>query len=89
MEENAKSQYDGNKTPSISVLKLNKLDVFFTSFNLKVAGEYIVLCNEYILLFRLIIYVLYSFMHFLHFLNRVALHPYCVMGESFIYPSLT
>ena len=34
-------------------------------FNLKVAGKCIVVCKEYTLLFRLIIYVLYSFTHIL------------------------
>ena len=34
---------------------------YYILFNLKVAGKYIVLHKEYILLFRLIMYVLYSF----------------------------
>ena len=35
--------------------------VFFQLF--QVVGKYIVACKEYILLFRLIIYILYSFTH--------------------------
>ena len=35
--------------------------MFYYFLNLKIVGKYIALSNEYILLFRLIIYVRYSF----------------------------
>ena len=56
-EENAKSLDDGDKTLSISIFMLNKLHVllYFSTY------KYIVVCREYILLFRLVIYVFYSF----------------------------
>ena len=80
MEENAKKPRDGSdKTLS------NKLHALLRIFNLIVVDKYILLCNKYILLFRLIIYILYSFNpQFLHFLYKVPLHPYCGMSESFI-----
>ena len=59
---------------------------FIILFNLKVAGKYIVVCKEYILLFRLIIYVLYSFTATLSTFYIVLLFtPTVVWRESFIY----
>ena len=37
--------------------------MFYYIFQLVSSGQYIVVCKEYILLFRLFIYVLYSFTH--------------------------
>ena len=72
MEENAKKTHkkhkydDGNKTSSISML--TKLHILL-HVSLKVAGKYI-------LLLRLIIYVLYSFTHiFSTFYNIDLLFP--------------
>ena len=62
--ENANKQDGNQRMLSISPIKSIKLHVllhFF--FNSKVAGKYIAVCKEYIFLFRLIIYVLYSFTH--------------------------
>ena len=39
MEESAQSQDGGDKTPSILILKLNKLHVLLGFFNLVVAGK--------------------------------------------------
>ena len=52
MNENAKSQDGGDKTPSISMLKLNKLHVFIHFFNLIVADKYILVSKKYILYYR-------------------------------------
>ena len=60
-EVEAKIQDGGNKTLSISILQLNKLHVLLCFLKTLVAGKCIMVCKEYILLFRLIIYVLYSF----------------------------
>ena len=46
---------------------------------LKVVDIYILLCNEYIFLFRLIICFLFIYPHFRHYWHRVALHLYCVV----------
>ena len=64
MEKNKKSEDDTDidQTFSISILKLNKLHVSLC-FNFKIEDKYIVVCEEYILLLRLIIYALYSFTH--------------------------
>ena len=67
--ENWRMEENGEKTPPRRRrqniidfdFKVEKAAYFITYFNSKVAGKYILLSIEYILLFRLNIYVRYSF----------------------------
>ena len=60
MEEDAEKQYVGNRRSSISILQLSNLHIILHVPNLIVAGKCILICIEYSLLCKLIIYVLYS-----------------------------
>ena len=75
-----KSQDAGNKTPSILILKFK---YFIKLFNFTGVGKYSLVCKVYILCFRLIIYVLYSFSRtFATFVvYRVAFRPACGMVD--------
>ena len=66
--------------PDFKLHQSNKINLLISS---KVAGKYIVIGKEYILLFRFMIYVLKSFTPHLHLLYRVAFHPSYGRGESF------
>ena len=61
--------------------------MFYYIFNSKVTGKYIAEYEEYIVLFRLFIYVLYSFTHTFAavYIGVLFTHPMAaVLGESFI-----
>ena len=73
--ESAKRQDGDHRTLSILLLKSIKYMVYYTFLDSKVAAKYIMVCKEYILLFRLIIYVIHSFTHTFSTIYRAVLRP--------------
>ena len=86
MKENAKIQYGGNKTPSISLLKSDKPHVLLHISTYMLRVNTFLVCKVYILLFRLFIRVLYSFTHtFSTFYIRLLYFTHTVCSTVWIF----